>query len=506
MNAPDAQRRRVGGLALRVFSRIKVVANSPSVPSSSLSAVRGQAPGPGFFEFFLTLSEFKKDPIGRFTAMARQYGDVVRYRGMWVTYQLSHPDHIQQVLQTRFTSYRKGRDFDILRLSLGQGLLTSEGALWQRQRKMTQAAFQSQQVAQSVRVMESHAQSMLERWEQLAAAREAFDVLPDLMRLTLNIVSETLFSSNLEADLDVIQHALDVGRDFSMERAWSVVRMPSQLPTKGNRKHRRAMAAFHGVLERMVRARHNELATNLLPASLDVAQPAPSGAPDKEARKADLLTSLMEARDEAGQAMSDKQLRDEVATLLTAGHETTTLVLAWTLFLISTRPEVMERMAAEVAFLNGAAPAYEDLFKLKYTRMVAEEAMRLYPPVWAMSRTAVADDEIGGYAVKAGTEILIFPCITHRDPAWWQEPDSFIPERFSPENSAGRPRCAYLPFGSGPRTCVGLNFAMTEILVVLAMILQRFRVQLAVDPASVQAEPSVTLRPRNGIAVTLSKV
>ena len=432
--------------------------------------------------------------------MARQYGDVVRYRGMWTTYQLSHPDHIQQVLQTRFSSYRKGRDFDILRLSLGQGLLTSEGALWQRQRKMTQLAFQSQQVAQSVSVMESQALAMLERWEQRAAAHEVFDVLPDLMRLTLNIVSEALFSSNLEADLQVIQHALDVGRDFSVARAWSVVRVPPWLPTRGHREHRRAMVGFHEVLDRMISARRSAQAA----APAGVPQEAPQGAASP-ARKADLLALLMEARDEAGGAMSDKQLRDEVATLLPAGHDTTTLALAWTLFLISTRPDVVERMAAEVEFLKGAAPVYEDLFKLKYTRMVAEEAMRLYPPVWALSRTAVKEDEIGGFRVKPGTEVLIFPCITHRDPAWWQDPESFIPERFAPENSAGRPRCAYLPFGAGPRTCVGLNFAMTEILVVLALVTQRFRVELAVDPASVEAEPSVTLRPRHGVPVRLTK-
>jgi cytochrome P450 len=435
------------------------------------------------------LPKFKKDPLGCFAEMARQFGDVVRYRGMWTTYQLNHPDHIQQVLQTNFAAYRKGRDYSILKLSLGEGLLTSEGALWQRQRKMTQAAFQSQQVASSVRVMEEQALAMLERWQQRAASREVFDIVPDLMRLTLNIVSQALFSTSLEADLDVIQQALHVGREFSVDRAWSVVRVPHQIPTRRHREHRKSMASFHAVVGRMIAARET--------------------APEndwKTGRKTDLLTSLMDARDETGAAMSAKQLRDEVATLLTAGHETTTLALAWAMFLIATRPEMMERMADEARFLNGAAPAYEDLFKLKYTRNVAEEAMRLYPPVWAISRTAVKEDEIGGYQVAPGTEVLIFPCVTHRDPRWWPEPERFNPERFAAENAAARPRCAYLPFGAGPRTCVGLNFAMTEILVVLAMTLQRFRLELAVDPAKVEAEPSVTLRPRGGVPVRLKSV
>jgi len=215
---------------------------------------------------------------------------------------------------------------------------------------------------------------------------------------------------------------------------------------------------------------------------------------------------LMEARDENGAPMSDKQLRDEVVTLLTAGHETTTLALAWTCYLIGTRPEVMERMAAEAAFLNGRAPAYDDLMKLRYSRMVVEETMRLYPPVWTMSRTAINEDEIGGYYIPAGSEILVFPYITQRHPRWWSDPDAFRPERFAPENSAARPRYAYLPFGAGPRTCIGLNFAMTEILAVVALILQRFRLRLAIDPEKVHADPSVTLQARPGVPVRLQPI
>jgi enediyne biosynthesis protein E7 len=215
---------------------------------------------------------------------------------------------------------------------------------------------------------------------------------------------------------------------------------------------------------------------------------------------------LMEARDERGAAMSDKQLRDEVVTLLTAGHETTTLALAWTCYLIGTRPEVVERMTAEAAFLNGRTPTYEDLMKLRYSRMVLEESMRLYPPVWTLARTAVNEDEIGGYRVPAGSEILIFPYITQRHPKWWQDPDIFRPERFAPENSAARPRYAYLPFGAGPRTCIGLNFAMTELLVALTLMLQRFRITLAIDPAKVRPDPSVTLRPEPGVPVRLQKI
>jgi cytochrome P450 len=442
-----------------------------------------KAPGPAKLRFLLDLPKFRKDPLGGFFRAALTYGDVVRYKGAWVTHQLSHPDHIQQVLQSNVANYRKGRGYKILKLSLGEGLLTSEGTLWHRQRKMTQPSFQGQQVASFVGTMAENTLAMLRRWERKAAENEVFDVVPDFMRLTLNIASQVLFTANLEEDADSIRRTLDIGRDYSVDRAWSIFPPPLSIPTRRNREYRSALANIHGIIDRLIAERCRE-----------------------PARISDLLTMLMEARDESGNPMSDKQLRDEVITLLTAGHETTTLALAWTCFLLGTRPDVVERMTAEAAFLNGRTPAYEDLIKLRYSRMVVEESMRLYPPVWTLARTAVNEDEIGGYRVPAGSEILIFPYITQRHPKWWQDPDVFRPERFAPENSAARPRYAYLPFGAGPRTCIGLNFAMTELLVALTLLLQRFRLKLAIDPAAVRPEPSVTLQPRPGVPVRLERV
>jgi cytochrome P450 len=447
------------------------------------SRQHSNAPGPPTLQFFLDLPRFRKDPLGGFFNAALTYGDVVRYRGVWISHQLSHPDHIQHVLQGNVANYRKGRGYKILKLSLGEGLLTSEGALWQRQRKMTQPSFQGQQVASFVPTMAENAAAMLRRWEINAKEKAVFDVVPDFMRLTLNIAAQVLFTTNLEADAESIRRTLDIGRDYSVERAWSIFPPPLSWPTKRNREYRGALANIHGIMDRIIAERRKETT-----------------------RISDLLTMLMEARDEDGAPMSDKQLRDEVITLLTAGHETTTLALAWTCFLIATRPDVVERMTAEMAFLNGRTPAYDDLMKLRYSRMVVEESMRLYPPVWTLARTAVNEDEIGDYRISAGSEILIFPYITQRHPKWWQDPDVFRPERFAPENSAARPRYAYLPFGAGPRTCVGLNFAMTELLLVLTMLLQRFRLRLAINPALVRSDPSVTLQPRPGVPVMLEKL
>ncbi|HKW76579.1 MAG TPA: cytochrome P450 [Terriglobales bacterium] len=439
-----------------------------------------QAPGPGTLSFFSDLGKFRRDPLGKFFEYTLRFGDVVRYRGLWTTHQITNPEHILKVLQTNAANYRKGRDYKILRLSLGQGLLTSEGALWQRQRRMTQPMFQSQQVASSIGIMTEAASSMCERWSRFSAEGRAFDIVPELMRLTLLIAGRAMFSVDLEAETKAIQEVLQVGREFSVERAWSVIRVPHWMPTTRNRRHRSSLGKFRSIVDRILEQRR--------------------GTPEPPH---DLLWQLMSARDESGAAMPDDQVRDEVATLLTAGHETTTLALAWALFLLAQDPRALEAVLREIAFLNGRAPGYEDLSRLKYTRNVVDETMRLYPPVWVISRTAIADDLIGGFRVPAGSEILIFPYITHRHPRWWADPEKFLPERFAAENSRRPVRGAYLPFGAGPRTCVGLNFAMTEILVVLAILLQRFRPELAMIPENVKLDPSVTLRPDPGIMMRM---
>jgi cytochrome P450 len=331
--------------------------------------------------FFIRLPEFRQDPLGSFFQSALKYGDVVRYRGLWVTHQLANPAHIQHVLQTNFSNYRRGRDYHILKSSLGEGLLTSDGGLWQRQRKMTQPAFHSNRVAAFMQIMESHAEAMLERWQRFATDEQQFDIVPELMRLTLNIASQALFTTSLDSETEIIREALAVGRDYSVDRAWSIIRVPQSWPTPANRKYHNALARFHQVVDSIIAARRVS-----------------------SERPADLLSMLMDARDDAGQTMSDKQLRDEVATLLTAGHETTTLALAWACYLIAQHPKVEQRMRSELEFLDGRAPGYEDLSRLKYTRMVIDETMRLFPPVWVLSRTAIEDDVIGGYRIPAGSE------------------------------------------------------------------------------------------------------
>jgi cytochrome P450 len=258
--------------------------------------------------------------------------------------------------------------------------------------------------------------------------------------------------------------------------------LPERVPTPRNRRFSRALSTVDKIVYSMIEERR---------AGRIVAD--------------DLLSMLMEARDaETGESMSDKQLRDEVMTIFLAGHETTASSLSWALYLVSKDPNVEEKLAAEVdAALNGRTPAMEDLPNLPYTRMVIEEALRLYPPAWAFGRQAIADDEIGGYRIPANSSVLVSPWITHRHPAFWDRPQQFDPERFTAEKSAGRPRYAYFPFGGGPRQCIGNEFAMMETQLVLAMIAQQFKFRL-VPGQRVEPDPSVTLRPKGTLAMTLT--
>ena len=298
----------------------------------------------------------------------------------------------------------------------------------------------------------------------------------------LNIAAQVLFTTNLEADAESIRRTLDIGRGYSVDRAWSIFPPPLSIPTRRNREYRAALAHIHGIIDRIIADRRR--------------QPQ---------RISDLLTMLMEARDERGAAMSDKQLRDEVITLLTAGHETTTLALAWTCYLIGTRPEVVERMTAEAAFLNGRAPAYEDLMKLRYSRMVVEESMRLYPPVWTLARTAVNEDEIGGYRHRR---------IRNPDLPLHHATPSQVVARFRRVSTGtlrvgkfrGPPALRLSSFRRGTAYMHRLKVAMTELLVALTLILQRFRITLAIDPAKVRPDSSVTLRPEPGVPVRLERI
>lgn len=456
---------------------------SSSVAKTTVENARRQPPGLGRRQFLRFVPEMRRDPLRAFAGLPRRFGDIVRMRGLWTSFQLNHPTDIEHVLQTNSANYHKGRNYREMRWSIGNGLLASEGDFWRRQRRLAQPAFHRQRLAAFARVMTDATRQMLDAWQARAAGREPFDVVPEMMRLSLRIAGLTLFSIDLTGETEQIARALDLARAHTIRRMWQVVRLPITFPTPANRRVLRALGESEKFIYEMIRARRQgEIETD------------------------DLLSLLMRARDEeTGEVMSDKQLRDEAATILMAGHETTAIALSWTWYLLARHPHVEQKLHAELAnVLDGRAPVFDDLPRLGYTRMIIEEAMRLYPPAWAVSRTAMGDDEIGGYHIPANSEILLLPYVTHRHPQFWEEPEQFDPERFTPERATQRPKFAYFPFGGGPRQCIGNNFALTEAQLVLAVVAQQYRLTL-VPGHPIEPEPSITLRPRYGIMVTLEQ-
>ena len=430
---------------------------------------------------YLRLFAMRHDPLGAFTSLAREYGHVLRFKGLYTSYLLTHPADVERVLQTNAHNYVKGRSYQKFRESTGNGLLISDGELWRRQRRLVQPAFHRRHLDAFAAVMAREAEAQVARWRPFAARGETLDAAAEMMRLTLRVVGLTMFSTDLTDEADMIGRSLDVIRAHAIRRMWQPVSIPANWPTPGNLRFRRALAEGDRVINSLIDARR-------------------TGRVENE----DLLSLLIKAHDEeTGAGMSDEQLRAEAVTIIGAGHETTAVTLSWLWYLLSGHREVEERLHAELEReLGGRTPTMEDLPRLRYAAMVCEETMRLYPPAWALSRTALGPDAYGGYPIAAGSEALLLPYVTHRHPDFWDDPEKFDPERFDPGRAAARPRFAHFPFGGGPRQCIGQHFAMAEMLIVLAAIAQRFTLRLA-PGHEVEPEASITLRPRGGLPVTL---
>jgi cytochrome P450 len=403
---------------------------------------------------------------------------------------LNHPDYIEQVLLTNHVNYGKSNFVrHMLGPVLGNGLLISEGELWRRQRRIMAPAFHTRRIADFVAVMASCAEAALTRWQTLP---QPFDITAEMRDLSLAIIGRTMFSTDLGRDANAVRRLMDT---FIALRpgVLDLFGFPAWFSPRPSRAFRQDIAEFEALFARMMAQRRSAAADT----------PDAADAADAPARH-DLLSMLLAARDpETGEGMTDKQLRDEVLTIVAAGHETVATALSWTWYLLAQNPSAEARLHAELdRVLGGRAPTYADLAALPWTRMVLEESMRLYPPAHTMSRTALGEDRIGGVRVPKGALISINIYVTHRNPKLWPDPERFDPERFAPAAAAQRHRFAYLPFGGGPRICIGNGFAMTEALVVLATVAQRFRVRLLAGE-EVRPVGLITLRPRDGIRVTL---
>jgi len=422
------------------------------------------------------------DPLSYMMATWREYGDVVSYRLLRQRFYLVvHPDGVKHVLQDNNRNYDKNNlDYRVLRQLLGQGLLTSEGDFWLRQRRLIQPMFHRERVLAWGNLMSESALAMLAGWREWARSGQPLDVAAEMGRLTLKIVARALFSFDTE------RHAADITNNLAIAnrhfgRLGLITVLLPFFPTPENLRFQAAVRKLNRIARELIRARR-----------------ADSGGQD------DLLAVMLAARDEHGRpAMSERQLRDELLTLLLAGHETTANALAWTWVLLSRHPEVEANLQDELrSVLGGAPPTASDLPRLPYTRMVIEESMRLYPPAWGVSRHALGDDELGGFHLRKGTNVFLCTYITHRHPEFWPDPERFDPRRFESGQVERRPRYAYFPFGGGPRLCIGNQFALLEAQMVLATVAQHYRLRLVPD-YPIEPQPLVTLRPRFGVPMTL---
>jgi cytochrome P450 len=431
--------------------------------------------GPHSILPFRFLRVMQRDPIPFLTRLARDYGDAVQFRvGPQRLVLFNHPDLIREVLVAHPHSFHKSRVLQRSKVILGEGLLTSEGNLHQRQRRLAQPAFHRDRIANYADVMVERAAAMRERWR----AGETIDVHHEMMRLTLSVVAKTLFDAEVEGEEDEIGGALTSLIDLFPMLMNPLSTYLRNLPVPSTLRFRKSIARLDRTIYGIIEERR---------------------ASGKD--RGDLLSMLLLAQDEEGDggSMTDKQVRDEAMTLFLAGHETTANALAWTWYLLAQHPNIADEMRSVI---GDRLPTAADYPRLQFVEMVLAESMRLYPPAWAISRLAIEDVEIGGWDVPRNAVVVVSQAVAHRDPRWWPEPDRFDPRRFAPGMT--RPKFAYFPFGGGTRVCIGEGFAWMEGVLLLATLAQRWRMELV--SRNVESKASITLRPKGGIRMRLDAI
>ena len=436
-----------------------------------------QPPGPRGLSVIGSLLEYSRKPLEFSTKCAREYGDVVSLSlGSVRVYLFNHPSLIEEILSKQNQNLIKDISYRALRGVFGDGLLLSDGDLWKRHRRLMQPAFNNERIATYASMTVEDTARMLATWR----AGEIRDVHREMSQLTVKVITQAMFG------VDVTETALEIGEALETimlhysHQAEMCFLLPEWLPTPENRNAHCA------------RKRLNEIVYDII----DQRRQFP---------KDDLLSRMLHAQDEDGSQFSNQELRDEVMTLLLAGHETTANALTWTLMLLAQHLEVEAKLAQEVqSVLEGRVPAITDLSQLRYTEMVLKESMRLYPPAWTLGREVTHDCQIGNHRLTRGTTVYVSQWVVHRDPRFFENPEQFLPERWENNLEQHLPRCAYFPFGAGPRVCIGKAFSMMEAMLILAMIAQKFRLALVPDHP-IELLPSITLRPKQGVKMMLSQ-
>ena len=419
---------------------------------------------------------FRRDPLQFFSGMARDYGDVAglqlfTFRTIFV----NHPDLIEDVLVTNARKYHKGRVLKANKRLFGEGLLTSEGETWLRQRRLAQPAFHRARVVAYAETMVQYAERAMAPWRH----GEERDIHAEMMRVTLQIVGKTLFDSDVAGDAREVGETLEILLRMAANFGRTIL-IPLWIPTPRNIRAEFGIRRLEKIIYRIIAERR--------------ASGRDTG---------DLLSMMLASRDEDGSRMADRQLRDEAITLFLAGHETTANALSWTWWLLAQNPAAEKRFHEELdGVLGGRAPSLEDLSKLPYLNNALTESLRLYPPAWGIARLTAEEHQLAGYDLHPGMGVAFAQWVVHRDPRWFDAPEEFRPERWENGLAKRLPRFAYFPFGGGPRQCIGNAFALMEAALVLATVGQKFRFRL-VAGHRVTPLASITLRPRHGIRVTL---
>jgi cytochrome P450 len=428
--------------------------------------------------------DVQKDVLGWNLRTALEYGPVVQYRfGPLRSYLVTHPDGLKHVLQDHVKNYTKDHfGYAIIRRIAGNGIFTSEGATWLRQRRLAQPAFHRARISAMGAQMVKAAHELSEQWAAAQRSGERRLAVNDMMSLTLRIVGEALLGTDMREEIQAVASSFNTLNEQTVERFRNLRLLPPVLPTAYDRAFREARRTLYEVVARIITLRRQ--------------RPEDHG---------DLLSMFMLAKDEeTGEQMNDEQLRDEVLTMLLAGHETTANLLSWAWVMLHQNPDAERKLHSELdEVLGGRLPTAEDVPKLVYTRRVLDETLRIYPPIYSLTRKVVQDDVVCGYQVRGGSSLYLSPYATHRLPEFWPDPERFDPDRFTPEQVAARPRYAYLPFLGGPRQCIGNNFALMEGTLILATLAQRHRPRM-VEGYTPTPETLLTLRPKGELPVTLS--
>jgi cytochrome P450 len=430
-----------------------------------------------------SLPQLIKNPFGYLKQARDTYGDIYNLNlGISKILMLNSPRQMQHIFVDNVQNYRKGGAmWDAIRAMLGNGLVVSEGSFWLRQRRMMQPQFHRQRIAALSELMVSAIDEALATWE--SSANGTFTMAPALNQLTMKVVTRTLFGTGLDKEeMDKVSDALAYAVDYII-KAMAFNSLPSWIPAPGRKKYQLAIEQIDETVYKIIAdSRANRGAENHLLA---------------------MLLDMVD--DETGEGMTDQQLRDEVTTLFLAGYETTSVALSWAFDFLTQHPEMMEKLQAEVDTVCGKRlPTMADLHRMPYSRMVLQETLRIRPPAWQVMRTAVEDDVIDGYPIKAGTNLIALMYMCHFHPEEWTDPETFDPERFSPEKSETRHKLAWMPFGAGQRMCIGKDFALMEGQLALAMVAQRYNLTKTGDQPAEQ-QLAATLRPQGGVVVKLEK-